>query len=96
MSFLWFLQTTNEQHRNPLSDRDTFFSAPPIHKLEKPVLGTVEIETGYAPLVRYSGILWRFKYGGFCSCSLTDGQVVQITGRQGNCLLIELEGGMGE
>jgi hypothetical protein len=80
----------------PLSTQDTFFSAPPVHQFETPVPASIEIEAGYTPMVRYSGSLWRFKYDGLYSRCWTNKQIVQIIGRQGNTLLIKVQGDADE
>lgn len=72
-----------------------YFEDAPIEWFRKPVPAILAIETGYPPLVRYAGTLWRFRCAGVdphhLPHPLTDGQLIKIVGRQGNTLFIELE-----
>jgi hypothetical protein len=93
MRFLNFFHPFNRWQPNQLLIRKTPFAVPPSRTFKKPVLGTVDLLEGHAPLVRYAGTLWRcrLKSSRFESLPLTHGQLVKITGRQSNCLLIEIE-----
>lgn len=67
------------------------FSEPPIKRFAQPVIAAVEVEEGFLPRIRYNGTTWKFRCPKSGAVALTHGQEVKVVGRQGICLLVELE-----
>lgn len=70
---------------------DRRFANFPIRMFPTPTSGRMDVRQGFPPLVKFAGTFWHFRVHGRRPSTFIDGQRVKILGRQGNCLLIELE-----
>ncbi|NJR59415.1 MAG: hypothetical protein HC769_11520 [Cyanobacteria bacterium CRU_2_1] len=85
------LFTRNQPTKDPRLTHEGAFTDLPLRLLPTPILARMDVPPGSPPLVKFAGTFWRFRVYGSEPCTFVDGQMVKILGRQGNCLLIELE-----
>jgi hypothetical protein len=92
MRFLDLLLSPGEKpSKKPAPVNEMRFSALALKLFSTPCRGSMKVQQGASPLVKFAGTLWRFRVYGSQSFRFVDGQMVKILGRQGNCLLIEPE-----
>lgn len=85
------LFSRNQSSPVPTPIHEKLFFVPLPRLLSTPISATMDVQPGSPPLVKFAGTFWRFRVRGSEPSTFIDGQVVKIVGRQGNCLLIELE-----
>lgn len=91
MRLLNLLFFRNQPAQDSQSTHDEVFVDPLPRLLSTLDLATMDVRQGSPPLVKFAGTFWRFRVYGAKPSTFVDGQMVKILGRQGNCLLIELE-----
>ena len=91
MWFLTLLLASNRNRSVEVLSYEEMFSEPPIKRFSQPIIATVEVEEGFLPRIRYNGTTWKFRCQKSSAVAFSNGQEVKVVGRQGICLLVELE-----
>ncbi|MBE9178505.1 hypothetical protein IQ268_08020 [Oculatella sp. LEGE 06141] len=92
MRFLDLLfSSENQPSQEPTAAYEDGFTELPLKLFSTPCLAIMDVQQGSPLMVKFAGTYWHFQFYGAEPTPLVDGQRVKVLGRQGNCLLIELE-----